>query len=477
MNNRLPPLLIRNAEIDGIAGLDLLVSQGRISAIETGLEAPPDARAVDAHNGALLPGLHDHHLHLAALAAARNSLECSPAAAGDARALADHLRTAAAGLGDQSWLRGIGYHDSVAGDIDAAWLDAQVDWCPVRVQHRGGRLWVFNSRALELLQPTDDAPLEAVDGCWTGRLYEGDVWLRTQLRAHTQDGFPDLAAVSRELAGYGITGVTDTTPHNNIETLAQFRKAHADGSLVQSVLAMGDPSLDAAETVWHAGVTRGAHKFHLLESDLPDLEALVSAIARSHEADRPVAFHCVTRTELVFALAALRAAGVHAGDRIEHASVTPPELLAEIKGLGLTVVTQPAFIHERGDQYLADVASEDKAWLYRLQGFRQAGVPLAGSSDAPFATPDPWRAMQAAVERTTRNGWVMGSEESLTPEQALALFLAPLETPGGKARKLCVGAPADLCLLAQSWQAVRQNLQAAHVRCAVAGGRLFQASD
>ena len=65
----------------------------------------------------------------------------------------------------------------------------------------------------------------------------------------------------------------------------------------------------------------------------------------------------------------------------------------------LTVVTQPHFISERGDQYLTDVDPEDQPWLYRLQGFLAADVPLAAGTDAPFGHWDPWRAIRSAPAR------------------------------------------------------------------------------
>ena len=63
--------------------------------------------------------------------------------------------------------------------------------------------------------------------------------------------------------------------------------------------------------------------------------------------------HCVTRAALLLALAVWQEVGSVAGDRMEHASVTPPEVIAAMAQLSLTVVTQPAFIAARGDAYLA----------------------------------------------------------------------------------------------------------------------------
>ena len=63
----------------------------------------------------------------------------------------------------------------------------------------------------------------------------------------------------------------------------------------------------------------------LVDHDLPEPDALIGRITVAHDLHRPVAVHCVTRAELVLALAALDAAGTLPGDRIEHACVTPPD--------------------------------------------------------------------------------------------------------------------------------------------------------
>jgi hypothetical protein len=133
-----------------------------------------------------------------------------------------------------------------------------------------------------------------------------------------------------------------------------------------------------------SGVTRGPFKIHLHEARFPEFDAVVASIQAAHGQGRVVAVHCVTLAELVFTLAALREAGVMAGDRIEHASVTPDEQLREIAGLGLAVVVQPNFVAERGDAYLADIPPEDWPYLYCLRAFREAGVVMAGGSDTPF---------------------------------------------------------------------------------------------
>ncbi len=465
-------MLIRDAEIDFTRRVDVRIDAGRIVAVAPpGQLAPhPGEDVHDACGNALLPGLHDHHLHLVSLAVALDSLQCGPPQVTTAEELAARLSECAGAPGDDEWMRGIGYHASVAGDIDRDWLDRIVPHRPVRIQHRSGRLWILNARALELLLVAGTSPpagLERRGGRTTGRLYDADAWLRERLPR----AFPSLRRAGALLAAHGVTGVTDATPHNDAEQHRRFVAAQAAGELAQDILLMGDASPDPMTD--NAGVRRGPRKIHLHENALPPFDAMVADIARSHAAGRPVAIHCVTVAELVFSLGALESAGAHPQDRIEHAAVTPPDVLPLLAARGVTVVTQPNFIRERGDAYRRDVPVVEQPWLYRLRGFLDAGIPLAGGTDAPFGEANPWAAMQAAVDRCDRENAVLGAAEALTPEQAVALFLGSPETPGGGSRRIAPGVPADLCLLDRPWHRARRNLGEVRVSATFKGGRIL----
>ncbi len=460
-------MLIAGAEVYGLHPADVRIEQGRISEIGR-LQRRPSERVIEAGGGALLPGLHDHHLHLRSFAAALESVRCGPPEVTNADTLAAALHRAR--TADGRWIRGIGYHESVAGDIDRRWLDRHGPDAPVRIQHRSGRLWIVNSAGVERLAEAADrlhVPLPG-PGLADGRLYDLDSWLR-QLTVSP----PALGPASRRLARWGVTGVTDMTPDNGAEMLATLSAAHVAGTLLQRVRVAGRLDLSwpdgAVETAW---IRIGETKVHLHETALPPLDDLCRTIAASHDLGRPVAVHCVTEAELVFALAAFGEASTRRGDRIEHASVTPPALLDRLRELNLTVVTQPNFVAERGDAYLADVPPAEHAWLYRCRSFLAARIPLAGGTDAPFGHADPWRAMHAAVQRTTASGRVLGPQESLSPEQALALFLGPLESPA-EPRRIEVSAAADLCLLDRPWARARKDLSSDAVRATLCNGSLI----
>jgi predicted amidohydrolase YtcJ len=434
-------ILIRGAEIEGHLGNDVRCNDGEIVAIGKGLVPTPGEVTIDADGGALLPGLHDHHIHLFALAAARRSVECGPPQVTTREGLRDVLENYPDDEGELSWIRGVGYHESIDGMLDRWKLDALIDHRPVRIQHRSGKMWFLNSAAVFAVGLGKGS---------NGQLFRQDDWLRGRVEFEV-----DLADVSRLLASYGVTGITDATPSNDAMTEMRFR----ENGVSQRVTLMGGDTLPA-----------GPLKIMLDDYALPEIDVLRDRIVAAHQSARPVAFHCVTRTELIFALSVLMEAGCLLGDRIEHASITDSSAMNLLLDARVTVVTQPNLITERGDQYLVDVKASDHSFLYRCRGFLHAGVPLGGGTDAPYGQPDPWAAMRAAVTRETAGGRIIGARESLTPEQALALFTTLSDDPGGPPRRIAVGEPADLCLLDCPWSSARSSLINDHVAATVVDG-------
>jgi predicted amidohydrolase YtcJ len=266
----------------------------------------------------------------------------------------------------------------------------------------------------------------------------------------------------------GVTGATDATPSNDAAVFEALAAAQRSGRLPQRLELMGGLDLPPSRD---DDLRVGAVKILLRDAALPDPDVLAARISEAHARGRVVAIHCVTRAELALAVCAWSEAGAHPGDRIEHASVAPPELVARVAALSVTVVTQPNFLLERGDAYACEVDAADVSWLYRGAGFLAAGVRLGGGTDAPFGAPDPWRAMQAAVDRRSRGGLVLGRDEALTPERALALFTTTPDDPGGAPRRVGVGAAADLCLLDRPWKQARDRLDAGDVAGTWCAGR------
>ena len=358
------------------------------------------------------------------------------------------------------WVRAIGYHESVAGPLDRWVLDELEPDRPVRVQHRTGAAWFLSSSALERLGlaagiDRDGLELDAT-GRPTGRIYGNDRLVRGSGPA------PDLAPVGRTLASYGVTGVTDATPYLETSGFDPLVAAVDAGRLAQRVVVTGGAALAGATVPAALGV--GPVKLVVADHGLPDLDGLAGDIDRAHRHDRPVAVHCVTRAGLVLALAAWDQAGPRRGDRVEHASVAPPELRGHMARLGLTVVTQPSFVAERGDEYLAEVDADDLPHLYPCRSLEADGVPVGGSTDAPYSSADPWDAIRAAVERSTRSGSRPVARRAASPPAGPSTSSSPRPTTPAGTRVASRSAPPPTCA---SWpsRSPRRSPTRARRRC------------
>ncbi|MEZ5143501.1 MAG: amidohydrolase family protein [Acidimicrobiales bacterium] len=365
-------MLVARGQLRDLGTRDLRVDGGVIVEIDTTLRPRRGEEVVDAGGNAVLAGLHDHHVHLRSAAAAMTSVDA--AHLDGAAALRAALADAAAIRSPGEWLRVVRYHASIAGDLDRSRLDRlSPPGVPVRVQHRTGALWVLNSPACTLLG-LDAAEHAGVDA------RRGLLWRRDDLlRSASTLGPGSLAAFGRGAAARGVTGFTDATPDGSSTDARDLARDLRQAGVPQRLHLMAPvgavpPDVDRATT--------GPVKVLLDDAQLPSLDELSDLVRDAHGGARPVAVHCVTQVQLVLTLAALACVGTVAGDRIEHGSVIPTELIGELRRLGVTVVSQPHFVAERGDDYLREVDPDDVGSLYRLRSLSAAGVALAAGTDA-----------------------------------------------------------------------------------------------
>lgn len=456
-------ILLRDVEIHG-RRVDVRTVGDRITEIGAALD-PCGSEVVDGHGGALIPGLADHHLHLWAMAADLESVRCSPTAVGDPAGLAAALGTAP--VDAHGWVRGVGYHEELAGLLDADTLDRIHPDRPVRIQHASGAVWFLNSaaiRATDLASARHPGVERDATGLPVGRVWRADDWLRTRLPSGEP---PRLNEISRRLTGFGITSVTDATPRLDQSRVDLVRTSLESGEISQHVTLLGAP---LKMNLREPRLAAGPWKIVLADSGLPGLDDLVTEIREAHAAARPVAAHCVTGPSLFLFLAALDEAGFVSGDRIEHAAVVPPEAVAMISERKLRVVTQPGFLADRGDRFAAGTPRAEHGDLYRCRSLIDAGIAVALSSDAPYGPLDPWQVIAAATTRRIPGGRTLGGSEALTPAAALARYLAPTHDPGGTPRRLVAGGAADLVLLRHSLDDALHEPSSEQVRAVFVAG-------
>ncbi len=478
---------------------------------ETRRAAPTGTGVLDLGGRLVVPGLIDAHLHLA---------EIAREAEGFPLAGIGSIADLSAGLA--AWARahpegpivGRGWYseqfaerrEPTADDLEAAGTDR-----PIVLVHASGHAAVLDRAALREVgyePPVPDPPGgrlgRAPDGSPDGRVYESA--LEPVLRWLYRASPPSGAAMARTFAALNAFGVTSVgTMSVGPEELAVLRSAAA-GSVPPTVRVRAYVGYRRAEELapsdWNAGGRAGwlavpgiktfvdgafgprtawlgapyADAPHDSGVPVTTHDALVGLFERCAEAGLQPAVHAIGDRAVDEVLGALSALGPRAParPRIEHASLVPPDRFGPLRSLGATLVVQPGFVWSDG--WLADrLGPERVRWAYPFGSLDRAGVPLAGSTDAPYDPPDPWRGLQSAVERTGPDGRSgnPAPDEALSPERAFDLFT---RGAGRAFREVDLGyleppARADLVVLhaADLADAIRRG--AAAVESTWVGGR------
>src|SRR5690606_1816846 len=103
--------------------------------------------------------------------------------------------------------------------------------------------------------------------------------------------------------------------------------------------------------------------------------------------------------------------------RVEHASVLDPATVDAFAGLGITCVVQPIDIRSEAHWLPARLGTERLGRAYPFRALLDAGVAIAGSSDAPIESTDVLAALDAATDRRG-----VGDAQTLTRLEALATY-------------------------------------------------------
>jgi predicted amidohydrolase YtcJ len=480
----------------------LLVEQERIVAVGTESEvrrqAPTGADRIDLSGDLVVPGLADAHLHLGELTREREGVDLR--GAGSLAELRRRLREAAAQRPEGALVgRGL--------DVDALaerrWpsleeLDAAVPNRAVVLQHVSGHAAVVNRSALRLAGTPDHGPTGA--GSRTGLFVEEE--LRT-LRPLLEEALPltpaALERTSRELVGLGLVAVGTMNTH--VQELRVLRELDESGRLPLRVRAyppLGDVLKGGPTTPRAHGRLRvvgvkgfldgafGPRTASLAEPYADDRSnagierrgdaEMVRAIDEAYASGLTCALHAIGDRAVARACRLLTARRPpSSAARIEHASLTPPALFAPLREARVFAVVQPGFVVS--DVWLRDRLGSDRVlWAYPFRSLGDAGIPLAGSSDAPYDPADPWRGIRAAVRRQdelgrSANPW---PDQALSEPEAIDLYARGAHEALGDAGRgrLEPGAPAEFLVVAARRLGEVVRLGGAAVRQTWVEGRL-----
>ena len=491
------------ANPDGLEVAEAIgIADGRVVAVGRREEVPAGGRArvIDVGDRAVIPGLHDFHLHLVGLARARREVPLDDVR--DVGEIAERLSALAKGTAPDGWIRGRGWTDAqLVGGV--ALLEAAVDSRAVLlISHDGHSAWASSEarRRAGLDRATRDPSGGRMErderGDPTGILRERALDLVAPFvpRLQAEALAEPLRETIGELAALGITGMSDAgdyTDENGVGTDAALGDSYSSltdlGDLVDGRLRMnlGIPA-DAIAAAAARGLRTGAvlggrrtmrfgwakqYTDGTLGSNTAALftengdagimrvtpERLDADLAAARTAGIGMAMHAIGDRAVAAVLDAVeravaRGPGVPR-ERIEHVQLLRRSDAGRFAPLGVVASIQP--IHAAADRELVErywAGRQDDAYAWR--SLATAGALLAAGSDGPVESANPWIGIFSAVHRRlpadTRADW--RPAQALTVNEALAAYtLAPARAIGlPDEGHLRVGARADLAVLTVS---------------------------
>jgi predicted amidohydrolase YtcJ len=159
--------------------------------------------------------------------------------------------------------------------------------------------------------------------------------------------------------------------------------------------------------------------------------------------------------------------------RIEHGGVITPEQLQRLKALGAWVVTNPGFSYYRGAKYVTEPGL--LPFVYRARSLLDAGIELAGATDAPVTPARPLTAIGAAAMRFSLEGYEIGLAERISIERGFRLFTTQAARLARiKAGAIVLGHLADLIVLPRDPMTLKPaDLMNLPVDITIVGGRVI----
>ena len=475
-------LIVKNGNIltmeEATAKVEALaVKFGRISKIGKTAEierlATSTTKVIDLHGQTVLPGFIDTHNHFCLFALLIDQVDCRPQA-GCLRGedVIAALRARAKKTPPGKWVMGWGYASYLLEDhmeIRREDLDRATTEHPICLVHVSVHEAVVNSRGLKELNITPDTPdppggkiLRASDQTPNGVLSESafmgplffdtpSIYSKVMAEYDEEEKVEMMIRCAAAFHRFGIVGAHD--PFVDASTLRTYQSAAETGRFLFRVYAYILNSW--ADPLMAAGIQRGFGSDWIkvgaikvfLDGGMSSRTAAVfepyviegggtgilnydqnginEQIERFDRAGYQISVHAQGDRALDMLLKAFErvmAKGNPLRHHIVHAGNLTSAQIERVQLLGLNIVSQANFFSLLGDGFIEAFGPTRSQELYRFRTFLDRGVRLTLSSDCPVADPNPFIGLRDAVRRKTASDRDIGASESITVEQALALY-------------------------------------------------------
>jgi predicted amidohydrolase YtcJ len=420
--------------------------------------ASSSTKVIELNGRTVTPGFIDPHLHFN-IVGLQNTYYTPfmPPEVTDIpslqRALADYLKN----IRPDEWVMGyyLGLTDKMIPTKED--LDPVSSGSPVFIMHIGGHWGTANSIALQIAGVTNNTPspeggiIEKVNGELTGVFYNHramDVLRRFAPPVTVTEVKQAIIDIQKAFASCGVTCFHD----NNIrsmETIQAYQELTQEGKLYlrnELYLTLEWPTdMDHVSQVqpMDNGITHFAGYKFLIDGQGPtaycheatngvewrmptwEPQMFKDTIKTLHDTGLQICVHCIGDAATDLTLEAYEAA-MNANPRsdprhrIEHAVITTPQATQKMKGLGVVVSTQPAFIYGFGEGWKTIFTPAQMERVCVTREWLDAGVHVAIGSDAPsMPLYYPQATLAGTMTRYTRELNQIGGDQVLNFTEAL----------------------------------------------------------
>jgi len=476
-------ILITNVKVFGNPDADsILIDNDRIA--EVGTEDYLRIKAggsisevIDGGGGLVLPGLIDSHIHLYSSFVSKHTVNLRNVRS--IEELKDRLRRFVRKAKPKTFIIGFGWDHELfrekrlptSSDIDEVVRDV-----PVMLTRICGHIAVVNSKLIKLLNLENlvkkyHGLIEVDDyGRPTGVVKESIIdYIKNNMpKPPIHEVKEGMLKFMKELISYGITSVHAVSV--DAFELSVLSNLASEGILPLRVRVYVSPNaVDKALTIPSSGFFKvngvklfadgslGGRTAFLREeyndykgrgSLLLDTEVFAKLSREVLRRGWQLAVHAIGDGALEYVLELALKLRIYGPNlRIEHASLTPPDIIELMKSVKPLISVQPHFTVS--DWWVGERLGRRAKYVYAYRSLMDAGLTLGGGSDSPVEPYNPWLSISAAMTRGSIRH--INPHESLSLHESIYLYTKGSATLGldsdlGELRK---GAKADLVLVSE----------------------------